>query len=567
MTKAIVTGILMVLAASGLQANAAVMSAAKLPQANTTVTTPQYQIVAPSLYKGLPPQQVSSPVITAVNPAECVVKGGVITLQGNNLLPSAGHSIAIDDGNGIHIDLPISSWTATSISATVPNDPRVQEGAGFWVAMETSPGQWVSNVDKSITICMTNTSSSEPENSPPQVPSGGGTLLGAGLPPPPSVQSHQSAPIKEDITVEPGEVMVVSADMNEAQQLQQTAQSMGLGIKRRMPLGNLGLVVSVLRVPKGTTVADALSQLRQVMPNAWMDANHRYQLETGKEARYANQEIAWIPHPGCGAGFHIGMIDTSIDNTHPLFRGRAIVQRSFLASGIAAAPKDHGTATASILVAGAPTGLMPDVQLHAAAVFRSRNKEVDTTAEWIVNALDWLVGEKVDVINLSLGGSRNLLVEAAVQRVLERGIVIVAAAGNGGADAAPVYPAAQPGVIAVTAIDANLKPYDHANRGEYVSYAAPGVDVWVAAPGGDGVYATGTSYAAPFVTAVIAEAKWSQPGIDRTALDTLLQVKAKDLGSPGRDKVFGWGLIQMPVDCVRLVTAEKSKTKRGKSVK
>ena len=90
------------------------------------------------------------------------------------------------------------------------------------------------------------------------------------------------------------------------------------------------------------------------------------------------------------------------------------------------------------------------------------------------------------VINLSLGGPRNLLVEAALQRTMQQGIVVVAAAGNGGADAMPVYPAAQPGVIAITAVDANLKPYPRANRGDYIAYAAPGVDVWVATPGGTG---------------------------------------------------------------------------------
>ncbi len=559
MTRVIAVGILIVLAAPALGAGSAKAPAVQLPPANASVVGPNQMMFGPKIAPA-----VASPVITTVNPTDCVAEGGTITLQGSDLLPSAGRNIAIDDGGGTHIHLPINSWSGTSISATVPNDPKLQEGATYWVAMENSDhSKWLTAFDKSITICSTTSSTPEPTSKVPQQTSGSGSLLAGGMPPPPSTQNLQGATIKEDVTVEPGELVVVSADMNEAQQLQQTAQSMGLGIKRRTPLGNLGLVVSVLRVPKGTTVADALSQLRQSMPNAWMDANHRYQLQVGKEVRYALQTIAWSPRAGCGAGLHIGLIDTAIEESHPLFKGRAIVQRSFLASGIVAAPKDHGTATASILVAGAPTGLLPDVQLHAAAVFRSRNnKEVDTTAEWVVNALDWLVGEKVAVINLSLGGSRNLLVEAAVQRVLKRGIVIVAAAGNGGADATPMYPAAQPGVIAVTAIDADLKPYDRANRGDYISYAAPGVDVWVASPGGDGVYATGTSYAAPFVTAVIAAAKWSKTGNDRAALDRLLQSKAKDLGAPGRDNVFGWGLIQMPVGCVRMATTEKGKSKR-----
>lgn len=566
MPRVIAAIIMMVLTAPAIPAVGTLAPPIKLAPANTAVTSPQYQTAPAPLaitpVTGLANPASPAPAITSVMPTDCVNPGDQISIQGNYLLSPVGHNIAIDDGNGTHLVLAIVHWTDVLITATIPNDTRILQGATFAVGMETTPGQWLSNTDKSITICGAASSATATSNNSPQPSSGGATLLGGGMPPPPLTQNLQSAPIKEDVTVEPGEVMVVSADMKEAQQLQQTAQGMGLGIKRRTPLGNLGLVVSVLRVPKGTTVADALNQLRQAMPNTWIDANHRYQLEAGNEARYASQAIAWNPRPGCGAGMPIGLIDTAIDDTQPMFKGRAIVQRSFLASGIVAAPKDHGTATASILVAGAPTGLMPEAQLHAAAVFRSRDKEIDATAEWVVSALDWLVGEKVAVINLSLGGSRNLLVEAAVQRVLERGIVIVAAAGNGGADAAPVYPAAQPGVIAVTALDAKLKPYDRDNRGDYISYAAPGVDVWVAAPGGDGVYATGTSYAAPFVTAVIAEAEWSEPGIGRAALDTLLQSKARDLGAPGKDKVYGWGLIQMPVECVRGAKVAQAKSKK-----
>lgn len=569
MTKAIATCVSMMLAAPVLAAGPSAGSFT-----TPTVTLPAPMTVRPQ-YQALPqsttPSSGPPPAITVLKPVGCIPKGSTIYLQGNYFLASTGRGIALS-GGGAHVDLSINSWSDVSIAATVPNDSRLQEGASYFVAMEKSDhSQWLSNTDKSITICAAqpaaasdaasdSTDTSGGDTSRPAI-SDGGSLLGGGLPPPPA-QTARSSTLKEDVTVEPGEVMVVSANMNEAQQLQQTAQSMGLGIKRRTPLGNLGLVVSVFRVPKGTTVADALGQLRQAMPNAWLDANHRYQLQAGDEARYAARAIAWTPHTGCGAGLNVGLIDTAIDTEHPLFKGRKIVQRVFLASGIAVAPKDHGTATASILVGGAPTGLMPDAQLHAAVVFRLRNKkEIDTTAEWVVNALDWLVGEKVAVINMSLGGPRNLLVEAAVQRVLERGIAVVAAAGNGGADGAPVYPAAQSGVIAVTAIDANLKPYERATRGDYISYAAPGVDVWVATPGGNGAYATGTSYAAPFVTAIIAAEKWSDPKRNGAVLDRLLQSKAKDLGAPGRDKIFGWGLIQMPGECARTARKVAGKTK------
>ncbi|MGA7595588.1 MAG: S8 family serine peptidase [Gallionella sp.] len=83
-------------------------------------------------------------------------------------------------------------------------------------------------------------------------------------------------------------------------------------------------------------------------------------------------------------------------------------------------------------------------------------------------------------------------------------------------------------------------------------------------PGGDGAYATGTSYAAPFVTAIIAEAEWTRPGMDRQSLEKLLQSRARDLGAPGRDNIYGWGLIQMPVECTRAAKVARAKPKKIK---
>jgi len=188
---------------------------------------------------------------------------------------------------------------------------------------------------------------------------------------------------------------------------------------------------------------------------------------------------------------------------------------------------------------------VPDAHLYIANIFRDRgHRESDTTAEWIVLALDWLASQRVNIVNMSLGGPRNLLVEAAVQRMQERGVAVVAAAGNGGDKGPPVYPAAQPGVVAVTAVDAKLNIYKHATHGDYIAFSAPGVDVWTAAPGRDGVYVSGTSYATPFVTAALAEAHSANPKASWSALEQHLEHAARDLGAPGRDPVFGWGLAQ-----------------------
>ena len=83
---------------------------------------------------------------------------------------------------------------------------------------------------------------------------------------------------------------------------------------------------------------------------------------------------------------------------------------------------------------------------------------------------------KVDVINMSMSGPADELLQKAIVDMSAGGVVFVAAAGNGGPSAPPSYPAAYEQVIAVTAVDKNLRGYIHANHGDYIDVAAPGVE-------------------------------------------------------------------------------------------
>ena len=124
------------------------------------------------------------------------------------------------------------------------------------------------------------------------------------------------------------------------------------------------------------------------------------------------------------------------------------------------------------------------------------------------------------------------------------GLMLVAAAGNGGSATEPAYPAAYQDVIAVTAVSAERTVYAYANRGPYIDFAAPGVRLWTAVPGG-GRFQSGTSFAAPYVTSMVALTLAG--GAERTveAVRSRLRQDALDLGAPGRDDVFGWGLVRM----------------------
>ena len=188
---------------------------------------------------------------------------------------------------------------------------------------------------------------------------------------------------------------------------------------------------------------------------------------------------------------------------------------------------------------------MPDATLYHAAAFRKQGKRgADTTTELVVESLDWLAGNDVQVINLSFGGPRNLILELVISRLLDRRLVIVAAAGNGGKKGERTYPAAQEGVIAVTAIDARERLYRRATVGSFVDFSAPGVDIWAAAADGKGKYYSGTSFAAPFVAAIAAVHKDSPQDLSDRLRDS-----AVDLGEPGKDDRFGWGLVRFANSC------------------
>jgi subtilisin family serine protease len=256
----------------------------------------------------------------------------------------------------------------------------------------------------------------------------------------------------------------------------------------------------------------------------------------------------------CGTPPLIGMIDTGIDRGHDALRGQSVEMISGPESGgKKAASPGHGTAIAALLV-GRPgstaPGLLPDAKLIAVNAFYNEGGTAERTdVISIVSAMETLAERGVRIINLSFSGPPNEALREAIAAVLARGVVVVAAAGNKGAGAEPAYPAAYPGVIAVTAVDGELGIYRRATQGAYVDLAAPGVDVMAAEPGGGVAPKTGTSYAVPFVTAAAALLRAAKPDLDLSSIQAMLENHTRDLGQPGRDPTFGWGLIEMAQLC------------------
>lgn len=340
---------------------------------------------------------------------------------------------------------------------------------------------------------------------------------------------------------------------------------LGYQIIDRRPLRALGISVTRLRLPPHVQVVDARAALRAAFPGLVTDFHGLYTLHPQGMAvlpapDYPRRLTGWgAVEEGCGRGVRIGLVDSPIDASLPALAGRGIVSRDFLDPEATPAPAEHGSALAAILIGGASpampapsvTGLLPGAELYAAAVFE-RDSEGASVASVVAvaAAIDWLVGEGVPVINLSLSGPDNALMKLAVERAVERGAIPVAAVGNDGPDAPPAYPAAYDRVIAVTAVDGGQQVYDLANQGSHVDFAAPGVNVWAASAEG-GAFYTGSSFAAPFVTAALAALRLEgEAGL--AELESRLAAGALDLGDPGRDPTYGWGLIRMKPPCATL---------------
>lgn len=320
----------------------------------------------------------------------------------------------------------------------------------------------------------------------------------------------------------------------------------GISILSRHTLSGLGMIVARFRVDADL---DSFQALRNLLPDLAdrLDRNHVYGPGAGEQP--SSDESQVYPRESiCDEGVRIGMIDTSVAIEHPAFHNAKVVQQRFLSVGQGAgelAPsRAHGTGVAGQLVGGNNGSAMPRLPgatLFNASVFYKRTENLSgATLAHLLEGLNWLATRNLPVINISLTGPDNRLLATAVKKLRKQGTLLVAAVGNEGPAVSPLYPAAYPEVVGVTATSGSGELYRWANRGEQVMFAAHGVSVSVPHPGGGWKTESGTSLAAPVVAAALAcGASGNDP---ETAVEALID-QAQDLGEPGRDSLFGFGLL------------------------
>lgn len=320
------------------------------------------------------------------------------------------------------------------------------------------------------------------------------------------------------------------------------AAGAGFLIRRKHALGALGMQLVALDVPRGMPTSRALRLLRQLDPAGTYGYNNIY-TQSGAATDAATMPMpmpAGVGVPRSARAILLGLIDGGVATAQPVFRD-TVIHRHGCAGAVI--PSAHGTEVASLMVGRSAQfgGAAPGATLYAADVYCG--KPTGGAVASIVEALSWLVGHDVGVINVSLVGPPNALLREAVARVVARGFLIVAAVGNDGPAAPPLYPAAYPGVVGVTAVDARRRVLFEAERGPQVMFAAPGADIVAAtAPAGfDNV--RGTSFAAPLVAGLLAARIGDpDPTQAREAVEALAHA-AIHLGAPGRNPVYGYGLV------------------------
>jgi hypothetical protein len=312
----------------------------------------------------------------------------------------------------------------------------------------------------------------------------------------------------------------------------------------------IGVGVVEIAVSQNQSEGALIGQLSNTFPSLIVGPNESV-VPLGTSFRNAVEDSSRrLGYRVCNSNERIGVIDGPVNADHVQFEGHSIVSKSFVANGDASSDLAHSTGVLSILVDTYAQGSSQPLNILVGEILEYRDAKAVGSLLSVVRALDWLVGQGATVVNMSFQAKENAVFSKVLDKVAESGTIMVAAAGNKGSGIVMNFPAAHPKVLAVTAIDSAQNASPNASRGEYIDFAAPGVDVPIATLHGPG-RGSGTSYAAPYVTSIVALTLAGGAPRDVDTIRQLVARNAIDLGIPGKDNIFGWGLPKVGAHCGR----------------
>ena len=309
----------------------------------------------------------------------------------------------------------------------------------------------------------------------------------------------------------------------------------------------IGGTIGLFRIVDRRTVENASRELateasvRSVQPNfRYVLQDQKVALTEGDPAQYALQKLR-LPQAHAlahGANVTVAVIDSGIDVRHPEL-ANAVVD-SFDALGSREGPHVHGTGIAGAIASHARLmGSAPAARILAIRAFGVAASGAASSSFVILKGLDYAAAHGAQIVNMSFAGPKDGLIERGIAATAAKGTVMVAAAGNAGPKSPPLYPAANANVIAVSATDAQDKLFAASNRGGHIAVAAPGVDIFLPAPDEKYQMTSGTSFSAAYVSGLAALMLERNPALNPGEVRAILMKTARDLGSPGRDDLFG----------------------------
>src|ERR1700676_1445444 len=358
--------------------------------------------------------------------------------------------------------------------------------------------------------------------------------------------------VTQTAAINPNSIVEIVAEIDGAlsdAQADQLARRHGLERLQSQNFPLIGATVGLFRITDRRSFETASRDLGTDASIRSVQRNFRYFLQDQKAALIegdpAQYVVAKLRLPQAhglarGANVTIAVIDSGIDAKHPELVNS--IGDTFDALGSKEGPHAHGTGIAGAIVAHARLmGSAPEARILAIRAFGTTPSGAESTTYVILKGLDYAADDGAQIVNMSFAGPRDPVIERAIAATAAKGIVLVAASGNAGPKSPPLYPAANPNVIAVSATDAQDKLFAASNRGSHIAISAPGVDIFLPAPDNKYQMTSGTSFSSAYISSLAALVLERNPALKPEELRSILTKTARDLGTSGRDDLFGAG--------------------------